>query len=84
MDYVKLHCPAFEKGKACPYNVPELKGLKRRCPAFADGKCPFQDVKNVGEFKAKLGEMRDTCKGKTNYDKALGVSVSLKTFVTFV
>lgn len=77
MDYVKVHCPAFEKGKACPYNVPKLKGLGKRCPKFAGGKCPFQDVENVGEFKAKLGEMRDTCKGKANYKKAIEVRMDI-------
>ncbi|XP_031570333.1 uncharacterized protein LOC116304699 [Actinia tenebrosa] len=69
MDTVKDKCPAFEKGKACPYNVPELKGLGKGCPEFKNG-CPFKGVKDVGEFKQKLGELRDNCKGKENYDKA--------------
>ncbi|XP_031557836.1 uncharacterized protein LOC116294377 [Actinia tenebrosa] len=72
MDYIKEHCPAFQKGKFCPYNVPELKGLAKGCPAFKDG-CPFKGVKDVGEFEGKLGEMRDLCKGKANYEKALKV-----------
>jgi hypothetical protein len=76
MDYVKVHCSAFEKGKACPYNVKELKGLGHRCPKFAGGKCPFRDVKDVGEFKAKMGEMKGNCKGKENYTKAFEVSAT--------
>jgi len=69
MEFIKDHCPAFQKGKFCPYNVPELKGLAKGCPAFKNG-CPFKGVKTVGEFKGKLGEMRDVCKGKTKYDEA--------------
>jgi hypothetical protein len=74
MDTIKTKCPAFQKGNACPYNVPELKGLaKGLCPQFEKG-CPFKEVKDVGEFRQKLGEMRDKCKGKANYDKACEVS----------
>jgi hypothetical protein len=76
MEYIKENCPAFQKGKFCPYNVSDLKGLAKGCPAFKDG-CPFKGVKDVGEFEGKMGEMRDECKGKTSYDKAL------KVFMTF-
>lgn len=80
MDYIKEHCPVFQKGKFCPYNVSELKGLAKGCPAFKDG-CPFKGVRNVGEFEGKLGEMRDLCKGKTNYDKALKVTSQNSNFM---
>ena len=73
MDYIKSHCPAFANGTACPYAVDALKGLAKDCPEFKKSGCPFKDVKNVGEFKAKLGEMRDRCKGKENYIKVLDV-----------
>jgi hypothetical protein len=74
MDTIKAKCPVFQKGRFCPYNIPCLKGLaKDRCPEFKDG-CPFKNVKTVGEFKKRLGEMRDKCKGKANYDQALNVS----------
>lgn len=76
MDTVKERCPAFQKGKACPYNVPELKGLGKGCPEFKNG-CPFKNVKTIGEFREKLGEMRDKCKGKANYDKAYEVIILL-------
>lgn len=80
MDYVKQKCTAFDKGTKCPYNVKELKGLGQGCPAFKEG-CPFKGVNNVGEFKAKLGEMRDkhdkSVKGKANYTKALDVSLPM-------
>ena len=73
MDYVKLHCPVFEKGSACPYHVEGLKGLAKGCPEFKNG-CPFKDVKDVAEFKGKLAEMRDFCvKGKDQYRKAFEV-----------
>lgn len=72
MEYIQAHCPAFQKGKFCPYNVPEIKGLAKGCPAFKNG-CPFKGVKTVGEFKQKLGEMRDVCRGKANYNEALKV-----------
>lgn len=72
MDTIKDKCPVFNKGKACPYNVPELKGLGKGCPEFKNG-CPFKGVKDVGEFKQKLGEMRNKCSGKENYDKAFEV-----------
>lgn len=72
LEYVKSHCPTFEGG--CPYNVKELKGLAKDCPEFKKGGCPFKNVKTIGEFKAKMGEMRDSCKGKENYLKALDVS----------
>ena len=80
MDYVKYHCAAFDKGKKCPYKTLELKGLGQKCPKFKEG-CPFKSVKDVGEFKAKLGEMRDQCKGKANYKKALDVSMHLKSYM---
>jgi hypothetical protein len=54
MDTIKTKCPVFNKGKACPYNVPELKGLGKGCPKFKDGQCPFKGVKDVGEFRQKL------------------------------
>lgn len=73
LDYVKQHCPAFQKGRSCPYKIKELKGLGSGCPEFKHG-CPFKNVRDVGEFKAKLGEMRDNCKGKEKYTKALDVS----------
>ena len=69
MDTIKTKCPVFEKGKACPYNVPGFKGLAKGCPQFKSG-CPFKDVKDVGEFRRRLGEMRDNCKGVANYNKA--------------
>jgi len=75
LTYVEQHCPAFEKGKACPYKIPELKGLAEGCPAFKDG-CPFKNVKDVGEFQDKLGEMRDQCKGKEENTKATEVSTT--------
>jgi hypothetical protein len=80
MDTIKQKCPVFNKGKACPYNVPELKGLGKGCPKFKDGQCPFKGVEDVGEFRQKLGEMRDECKGKENYDKAFEVRAWLTRF----
>jgi len=76
MEYIQNHCPVFEKGSACPYNVKELKGLAKDCPEFKKGGCPFKDVKTVGDFKTKMGEMRDTCKGKAAYSKALDLAYS--------
>lgn len=74
MDTIKTKCPVFQNGRFCPYNLPCLKGLGKGCPEFKNG-CPFKNVKTIGEFKAKLGEMRDQCKGRENYDKALDVSI---------
>merc|ERR1712223_1877636 len=58
MDYAKMHCPSFDKGKRCPYKAIDFKGLGRGCPEFKDG-CPFKNVKDINEFQAKVGEMRD-------------------------
>jgi hypothetical protein len=69
MEYVKLYCKAFVKGKKCPYKIPELQGLGKGCPAFKKG-CPFKSVKDVGEFQDKVGQMRDQCKGKEQNKKA--------------
>ena len=77
MDYIKSHCPTFAKGTACPYATKALKGLAKGCPEFKkSGGCPFKDVKDIGEFKAKLGEMRDNhnCKAKESHTKAIEVS----------
>lgn len=72
MDDIKTKCPVFQQGRYCPYNIPCLKGLGKGCPEFKNG-CPFKDVKTLGQFKEKLGQMRDQCKGTTNYNKALEV-----------
>lgn len=74
---MNLHCAAFDKGKKCPYKDLNLNGLGKGCPAFKDG-CPFKNFKDVGDFKAKLGEMRDqhnkSKAGQANSNKALDVS----------
>ena len=75
MDTVKAKCPTFEGGKTCPYIAPGLNGLADGCPEFKNG-CPFKGVKDVGELKQKMGEMRDKHhigKGVVNSDKALKV-----------
>lgn len=72
LDYIKQHCPVFQQGRYCPYNIPCLKGLGKDCPEFKNG-CPFKDVKTVGEFRAKMGQMRDQCKGAANHRQALEV-----------
>ena len=73
MDTIKEKCPAFQHGHYCPYNIPSLKELGKGCPEFKNG-CPFKDVKTIGEFKVKLGQMRDQCKGAANHLKALEVT----------
>jgi hypothetical protein len=63
----------FKTCPPCPYATNKIKALVKDCPEFKDGKCAFRDIKDVGEFKTKLGQMRDTCKGKRDYTKALEV-----------
>ena len=83
MDQIKAKCPVFQAGKACPYNVPGIKGLAAGCPEFKEAGCPFKDAANVEEFKGKMGKMRDECKGKLKYDEALTVIRELTVTVFF-
>lgn len=69
MDQIKEKCPVFEGGKKCPYNVPALKGLAAGCPEFTNG-CPFKGVKDVGEFREKMGQMKSKNINTPNIDKA--------------
>ncbi|KAJ7385344.1 hypothetical protein OS493_016421 [Desmophyllum pertusum] len=66
-DDLKKECPVFGD-KVCPFaKLPEeKKGMAGKCPAFKGG-CPFKECKSVGEFEAKLGKMRDECKGDAAY-----------------
>ena len=66
-DELKRVCPAFAD-HVCPFaKLPEeKKGAAGKCPAFKGG-CPFKECRTVGDFEAKLGQMRDQCKGDAAY-----------------
>ena len=75
LDDLKRECPVFAD-KVCPFaKLPEeKKGAAGKCPAFKGG-CPFKECKSVGEFEAKLGQMRDQCKGDAAHVEFLRVVV---------
>ena len=58
LDEVKRDCPAFGD-KVCPFAKLAVKGAAGKCSAF-EKECPFASCMTVGEFQAKLGEMRES------------------------
>lgn len=74
LDELKRECPAFADN-VCPFSKLPIreKGVAAKCPAFESG-CPFKGCKTVGEFKGKLGQMRDQCKGDAAYLEFLRIT----------
>jgi hypothetical protein len=67
----------FKAGKPCPYATSDIKDLVNGCPEFKNGKCAFRDIKDIGELKTKLAQMRETCPSKKNFTKAMEVGLNI-------